>query len=193
VIRNPSPFLPQGAKLIPDEATLVFSGEIYDVYQWQQQLFNGEYATFEMLRRPNTASVNAIKDGKIVVLQQLQPDWPAPRYTTPGGRCDEGEDPLAAAQREMLEETGMRFKTWKLLSVSQESEKIECFYYEYFATDFIDEQPIKEDPGERITVHLMDLAEAREKAKNNRRMPEELLNGISKFEDIPSFLPDPTR
>lgn len=42
---------------IPSHAVKVFSGVIFDVYQWQQELFNGETATFEALRRPSTVVI----------------------------------------------------------------------------------------------------------------------------------------
>lgn len=42
---------------IPSHATKVFSGVIFDVYQWEQELFNGNIATFEALRRPSTVII----------------------------------------------------------------------------------------------------------------------------------------
>ena len=52
--------LPDTAILIPDHATCVFHGALFDVYQWQQEMFDGTYETFEMLRRPDTIAVIAI-------------------------------------------------------------------------------------------------------------------------------------
>jgi ADP-ribose pyrophosphatase len=42
---------------IPPHASKVFSGIIFDVYQWDQQLFNGKIATFEALTRSSTVIV----------------------------------------------------------------------------------------------------------------------------------------
>ncbi len=41
--------LPKNAILIPDHATCVFRGMLFDVYQWQQEMFDGSIETFEML------------------------------------------------------------------------------------------------------------------------------------------------
>jgi 8-oxo-dGTP pyrophosphatase MutT (NUDIX family) len=43
--------------------------------------------------------------------------FPLQRYSweIPEGGCPEGEDPLAAAKRELLEETGLSAKQWRLL------------------------------------------------------------------------------
>ena len=39
--------IPPDAVLVPDGATRVFQGEIFGVYQWPQQLFDGSTDTFE--------------------------------------------------------------------------------------------------------------------------------------------------
>ena len=49
-------------KIIPDEAEKVFNGVLFDVYQWQQEMYDGSYATFERLRRADTAAVICITD-----------------------------------------------------------------------------------------------------------------------------------
>lgn len=36
---------------IPPNAQRVFSGKIFDVYQWPQPLFDGSIATFEVAKR----------------------------------------------------------------------------------------------------------------------------------------------
>ena len=46
----------KGARLIPPEADCVFRGEIYEVHQWPQKMPDGSVKTFEMLRRPDTAT-----------------------------------------------------------------------------------------------------------------------------------------
>jgi len=40
--------IPKNARLVPEEAKLVFKGIIYDVYQWEQKMFDGTFSTFEM-------------------------------------------------------------------------------------------------------------------------------------------------
>lgn len=149
--------IPESAVLIPDSARRVFEGQIFDVYQWPQQLFDGSTATFEMLRRPDTVVVLAVKDGKLVVIEDEQPGR-NPRLTFPGGRVDEGEEWLAAAQRELLEETGLSFKQWRLVQVVQPTLKLEWFVATFVAFDLAGEVAPAPGPGERITVELVDFA-----------------------------------
>jgi 8-oxo-dGTP pyrophosphatase MutT (NUDIX family) len=161
--------LPPKAKLIPDNAKLVFKGEIFDVYQWPQEMYDGSQATFEMLKRADTVTVIAIKDHKLVVLEESQPSSPHSYYATPGGRHDvESETELDAARREMREETGMTFKNWRLIDVTQPHAKMEWFNYTFLATDFESQQPPHLDVGEKIEVKLVDRDEALELAKETR-------------------------
>jgi len=151
--------IPKDAKLIPQEAKQVFKGVLFDVYQWPQEMYDGSTATFEMLKREDTVSVLAIKDGKLVVLEQEQPQMGF-FYDVPCGRHDnEAETELQAAQRETLEETGMTFKTWRLLAVEQPHSKMDWFIYTFLATDFINQQPQQLDSGEKIKVTLRSLQE----------------------------------
>lgn len=151
--------IPQNAKLISERAEKVFQGKIFDVYQWQQELFDGSHATFEMLRRPDTVNVLAVKDGKLVLIKQQQPGS-AEFYGIPGGRHDNPrETELEAAKREMLEETGMTFKNWRLIWATQPFGKMEWFVYLFLATDFESQTVQKLDAGEKISVELMALDE----------------------------------
>ena len=148
---------PKHAFLVPKDASQVFHGVIYDVYQWQQKLFNGTFETFEMLKRPDTVKVLAVKDNQLVVLDQEQPGYPS-FYDLPGGRHDiPSESELDAVKRETLEETGMSFQSWKLLDVTQPHSKIEAFIYIFLATDFISQAGQKLDGGEKINVLSFDL------------------------------------
>src|ERR1700753_2364169 len=98
--------IPSDAVLVPDVAELKFHGMIFDTYQWPQKLFDGSEHVFEMLKRTDTVSVMAVVDNKILFIDDEQPHLGS-RRSFPGGRIDDtDESQLAAAQREMHEETG---------------------------------------------------------------------------------------
>jgi ADP-ribose pyrophosphatase len=179
--------VPKKARLIPKEAKRVFKGVIFDVYQLQQEKFDGSFATYEMIKRPDTVNVLAIKDDKIVIIRDEQPSRPAV-LTLPGGRHDvESETELDCAKREMHEETGMRFKNWKLISVKQEHAKIEYFYYIFLATDFEgQDEPHVDAGGEKIEVMEVSLQELKESAEIQRNgyLPYELLRGVTSLDDL---------
>lgn len=177
-------FIPEKAKLIPAEAKLVFRGEIYEVYQWSQKMYDGSTETFEMLRRPDTVKAVAVltpeeqkkirgvqdlsaseSGDKIVITKQMQPrkDW---FYDYPGGRMDETDaDELEAAKREMREEAGMEFRKWKLVAVEQPFTKIDWLVYTFVATGLIGQVEQNLDAGEKIEVELATLEKIEQLAK----------------------------
>jgi len=152
--------VPRQAVLIPDDAQKVFSGEIFDVYQWPQERFDGSIATFEMLRRPDTVEFIVVRDGKLLFTEEEQPNKPL-RVRIPGGRVDAGEDWLTAAKRECLEELGLSLQNWQLVYVDQPASKIEWFCATFIASEVISEQPVHRDVGERISLRPYTFAEAK--------------------------------
>lgn len=172
--------LPKAAVMIPEYATRVFKGVIYDVYHWQQPMFDGTTATFEMLKRPDTLKVIVVDGDKLAVLEQQQPNYAF--YDIPGGMHDkESEDELTAIKRELVEETGLVCKTWRLLSVKQPNKKIEQFVYIFLATDVIERRPQTLDAGEKITVHMLSLQETKKLlgSEKGRFLTEEIAGAAS--------------
>lgn len=105
---------PSSKQPIPANAQKVFKGKLFDIYQWKQELFDGKKVTFEKLKRPDTVNVIPItSNGEIVISEQEQPGTD-PFIGCLGGRIDEGEEPLEAAKRELLEETGMEASEYVL-------------------------------------------------------------------------------
>lgn len=175
-------YIPENVKLIPEQAECKFRGELFDVYQWPQELFDGTMATFEMLRREDTVVIiglltaedqkplgrvteDEMGEDKVVITYQTQPhqDW---FYDYPGGRHDNpAETELEAAKREMREETGMSFENWKLVEVHQPFAKIDWLVYTFVATDLIEQSAQELDAGEKIKVMTVTFDELREYAK----------------------------
>lgn len=153
--------IPNDSVLVPDMGELVFQGKIFAVYQWPQKLFDGSEYTFEMLKRTDTVSVICVVDGKLLVINDEQPHL-GKRQSFPGGRVDPEDATIeAAAQREILEETGYSFKSWKLIKVSQPYRKIEWFVYVFLAWEETGKQEPELDAGEKITTHALSFDEVR--------------------------------
>ena len=152
--------IPNDAVVVPDQAEQVFEGKIYDVYQWPQALFDGSTTTFEMLKRPDTVSAVCIVNDRILVLEDEQPHSGSHR-SLPGGRVDETDTgTLQAIQREVLEETGYSFRSWRLIRVEQPHSKIEWFIYLYLATEPEDQvQQPHLDGGEKIVVEQLSFSQ----------------------------------
>ncbi len=124
---------PESKQPLPENATRVFKGVMFDTYQWEQELFDGTKATFEKLKRPDTVVVFPIlPDGKILLTQQEQPGK-QPFIGATGGRVDEGEDTVAAAKRELLEESGYEAEEFILWDAQHPTSKIDWVVYTFIA------------------------------------------------------------
>lgn len=179
--------VPSNAVLIPRHAKRVFKGEIFEVYQWPQEMFDGSIKTFEMVRRPDTVATIAVIEDKIIVLEEEQPNLPT-YYSIPIGRHDvAGETPLQGAQRELAEEAGLYFKNWKLITVRQITSKVEWFLYLYVATGLVKEVTnTPENDGEKITVMRKTFEETKQLANHsrNRHIPRDLFENVQSLEDL---------
>lgn len=140
---------------IPKHAKMVFKGRIFEVWQWEQKMFDGTVEVFERLRRPNTAQVIPVVGDKILIQTQEQPDKPYPFSSLPGGRCNYEEDPLEAAKRELLEESGYVSRDWVLWKEQNPVGKIEWTVYTFIARNCVFQQPPQLDAGEKITTRLI--------------------------------------
>ncbi|HZE86963.1 MAG TPA: NUDIX domain-containing protein [Methylomirabilota bacterium] len=136
---------------IPPQAKKVFQGVIFSVYQWEQEMFDGSKATFEMLKRPNTIEILATQGDKILMSHQSQPNK-LNYYSLFGGRAEEGEDPLVTAKRELLEESGLVSKDWDLFKIYEPYHKIDWQIYLYIARNCRKESEPKLDAGEKIEI-----------------------------------------
>lgn len=143
---------------VPKKAKKVFSGIIFDVYQWPQKMYDGSTETFEMLKRPDTVQVIATRGDKILLAYETQPTK-GPAYTLFGGRVDKGEKPLAAAKRELREESGLVSEKWNKLNSWRPYNKIDWEIHLFAARDCTPAGEPKLDAGEKIETKEVNFDE----------------------------------
>lgn len=151
---------PQSKSRMPSDAKRVFDGVIFDVYHWPQVMYDGSVATFERLKRPDTTTIfPVLPDGRILLSKQLQPDRAHPFIHAFGGQIEEGEDVMAAAARELREESGYAAKSWTLWKAYQPYSKIDWALYVFIAhgVEKVADQDL--DPGEKIDVFAVTFDE----------------------------------
>ncbi len=143
---------PESNQPLPPQAKKVFQGVIFDVYQWEQKLFDGSTAIFEKLKRPDSCVIIAVTaEGKIIITHEEQPGR-KPFQSLPGGRIEAGEDIVFAAQRELLEETGYCSEDWELLNAAQFTSKIDWAVFTLVARNCQKVAEPNPEAGEKIGI-----------------------------------------
>lgn len=143
---------PPSPEPIPPHAKKVFEGAIFDVFQWQQEMFDGTKATFELLQRiDGVAVIPILDDGRILLCEQEQPNR-LPYISAFGGGMEEGEDVLTTAKRELLEESGYEASEYTLWIVNHPLTKINWVTYTFIARGLTKVAEMNLDGGEKITL-----------------------------------------
>ena len=181
---------PKSKQPIPEHAKCVFSGVLFDTYQWEQKLFDGTTKTFEKIKRPDTVSVFAVlPDGRILLTEQEQPGK-APFIAATGGQVDRGEDVLTAAKRELLEESGYEADTFVLWHAEQPVAKIEWAIYNFIAKGLRKVKDLHLDAGEKIKLKPVSFDEFIELASHKDFYEKEIVDLVLRARLDPAKMVD---
>jgi len=143
---------PRCRQLRPPSARSAFRGALFTVWQWEQTLFDGRSAKFEVLQRPDTVLVVPVIDNsKVLLIRESQPGM-EPALQAIGGRIESNESPKDAARRELLEETGCTAGELRLWDAWQPVAKLDWAIYLFVAHSVQQVSRPSTDPGERIEI-----------------------------------------
>ena len=118
-----------------------------------------EYHVFEI--SDAVAILPVTRTGEIVMVGQYRYPHGKTHWETPAGRIDEGEDPRAAAQRELQEETGYRADRLVPLPGFYPTNGISAHYaHAFLALDCERVSEPQPDASEQITVRVFTRTEA---------------------------------
>ncbi len=114
----------------------------------------GRAHDFYRLQGPDWVNVVAFTEaGELLVVEQFRHGIDAPTLEIPGGGCDPGEDPLAAARRELREETGHEGGRWVALGFctpNPATQDNRC--HSFLALDCVPAGGLDLDPAEELQV-----------------------------------------
>lgn len=135
----------------------IYEGKILKLRCDDAELPDGKPCVREIVEHSGGACVLYVENGSVLLVRQYRYAYGESLYELPAGKLEKGEDPKAAAARELEEEAGVRAKRLELLFVDYPSpgytnEKI----YIYRAFDGVKTQR-RLDEGEFLDAEYVPL------------------------------------
>lgn len=150
------------------DTSTIFEGKIIDLQVVTVTLPDGTKATREIVRHPGAVAVLAIKDGRMLVVEQYRKPLERTQVEIPAGKLDAGERPEDAAKRELEEETGFRARSLIPLGAFSTSPGFaDEIIYLYAAVD-LEEGTMKPDEDEFLEVSALTMDEAFDAMRQGR-------------------------
>ncbi len=186
--KKSAPRHPKQGKLKKLSSKTVFQGKVFRVTSDRIKEPNGIVAERDVIRHGGSVvilPVDTSGGGEPRVLLERQYRYAAQDYMLelPAGRMDHGEQPLAGAKRELLEETGYKARRWK-----------QALYF-YPSPGFLDETmrlylaeqltagKAQPEDDESIECHLVPLSKAVAMIRSGKIRDGKTIAGIYWLQD----------
>lgn len=138
----------------------VWQGRIFDVSRLQVRLPDGRPALRDVVRHPGAVAIVALTDdGRICLVRQYRTALGRVTVEIPAGKLEAGEDPLDCAERELLEESGMRARDMAFLTTIASSDGFTDELIHIYMATGLSFDASNPDDDEFINVDLVDLGE----------------------------------
>jgi ADP-ribose pyrophosphatase len=144
-----------------ETATTLHRGRVFHLRAERHLLEDGRRLAIDAVRHPGAAAIVPLtSDRRVLLLRQFRCVINATIWEIPAGTLEPGEEPLAAARRELVEETGHAAANWESLGaitpVPSYSDEV---IHLYLAWDL---RPAagRLDPDEILEVQAVDWSEA---------------------------------
>lgn len=149
----------------------IFEGNIINLQVDDVRLPNGETSKREIVKHPGAVAVIPItKDNKIVLVKQYRKPLEKTLVEIPAGKLDDKEQPLAAALRELEEETGYTAKELSFITSFYTSPGFADELVHLYITDSLEklDTPVNGDDDEFIEIIELTLDEAKQYAEEEK-------------------------
>jgi len=139
---------------------LVYDGHFLKVQRDQVSLPDGQVTSREYIKHPGAVVILPLFDDGSVLLER-QYRYPLDRVFIefPAGKIDPGEDTLACAKRELLEETGYTAGKWQFVCTIHNAIAYADEHLELYLAKDLTAGESKLDDGEFLEVYRAPLSE----------------------------------
>jgi ADP-ribose pyrophosphatase len=144
-------------------STLSYEGPLFRVYT-DNILEKGRELTRDVIRHNGSVVILAVDDKKstrdpmIVMERQYRHAAREFLLEVPAGKMEEGEDALAAAKRELLEETGFKAKRWRKMIRYFASPGFLGEFMQVFVAEGLTLGDAQPEYDEQIEIEMMPLS-----------------------------------
>lgn len=143
---------------------LAYQGKVFSVYTEKVREPNGVEAIRDVVRHSGSVVILAVDDTNprnplVVIERQFRHAADQYLLELPAGRVEPGEKTLAAAKRELIEETGYRAKKWTKLVRYYASPGFVAEWMEIYLATGIKAGIAQPEEDEKIEVTLVPLKE----------------------------------
>jgi ADP-ribose pyrophosphatase len=167
---------------------LAYKGRIFNVYADTVVEANGHKHVREVIRHNGSVVILAVDESKnpadpdVILERQYRHATGQFLFELPAGKIDAGEGALAAAKREMIEETGYRAKKWKMLVKYFASPGFLGEWMQIYLAQDIREGEAKPEADEQIEVMRVPLSEAMKMVSGGKIHDGKTLIGLSLYD-----------
>jgi ADP-ribose pyrophosphatase len=173
------------AKLISSK--LAYKGKVFNVFTDTVEEPGGTINKRDVIRHNGSVGILAVdetnpKDPIVILERQYRHAAGQFLIELPAGRIEPGEAPLAAAKREMIEETGYRAKKWTLLTKYFASPGFLGEWMQIYLARDIRAGIATPEPDEHIEILRIPLSEALALASANKIHDGKTLIGLSLYD-----------
>jgi ADP-ribose pyrophosphatase len=175
---------------LPPKATVVssklsYKGPLFSVFTDKLREPNGTAGIRDVIRHSGSVVILALDEtvADPIVIMEQQYRHAAGQYLweLPAGRREPGESPLAAAKRELIEETGYRAKKWQKLVRYYASPGFLGEWMEIWLARGISEGAAQPESDEHIRIVRMKLSDLQKRIAAGKIMDGKTIIGASVY------------
>ena len=169
-------------------AKVVFKGKVFSVFRDEVIEPTGVKNVREVIRHNGSVVILAVDESKnpadpdVILERQYRHAARQFLLELPAGRVEPGESTLAAAKREMIEETGYRAKRWTLLTKYFASPGFLGEWMQIYLAREIRDGKAQPEADEQIDVVRMPLSEALRLVAENKIHDGKTLIGLMLYD-----------
>ena len=169
---------------------LAYEGPLFKVYKEEVREPNGHLSTRDIIRHNGSVVILAIDDSEgkkdPLVIMERQYRHAAGQYLweVPAGKMEAGEERLAAAQRELHEETGYRAEQWTELVRYYASPGFLGEWMQVFVAEGLTEGKAQPEADETLEIYRIPLSELDKLIDRGRILDGKTLVAVSIYKRL---------